>query len=795
MLHKPSSSSLLRRQRSDREAFALLGATALVGAATLVTVFVQPLDRVAVPFELFYLAIIATSLVWGWRVGALTLFLSGAITLLLKEAVHGVSGSRWDWVLSLVTGCAILLTLEVVRRRGPAVRFNLAPGSVRDRLLCNETLLRDIGGVLPGLAFYVDREERIRFINTPHHEWLGRPAEQLVGESLEVILGELYSEIRELSRSTLQGRPASGMLRAAFPKAGTRILEGRFVPDIDAAGAVHGYFALLIDRTEVQHAREALETSESDFLSVFELAGSGKVVWDADSGRLIRANRKFSELTGYSVAELGSMSITSIVEPEGGEASVIWPTLLGRSDSGWRYDFRIRRRDGGFCWVASAGELMRRRPNGARRVMAVFQDITEQKRYNVEREQLLESERAARGEAERASRLKDEFLAILSHELRTPLNAILGWVQLVRRGMGAPEKLEEGLAVIERNAKNQAKLINDLLDMSRISSGKIQLDRVPVDVRSLVESAAAGVRPLMDGRALECDVPRVPIAVLGDSARLEQVITNLLSNAIKFTPAGGGVGVRVKEQADSVVITVWDTGQGIAAEFLPYVFERFRQADGSTTRRHGGLGLGLAIVKQLVEAQGGQVSVHSEGEGCGSQFCISMPRARGVEMSVERVEGESHSESRGTSFEGRKVLIVDDERDAREFLLRMFEECDAKVVAAGSVDEALEIVDLERPALVVSDIGMPERDGYDLIRELRRRAFNDRSSIPAIAVTAFARPEDRDRVLAEGYEAHVAKPVRPAQLLAVAHQVMRRHAVAASVSELSEDRAPFAEAR
>jgi signal transduction histidine kinase/CheY-like chemotaxis protein len=410
----------------------------------------------------------------------------------------------------------------------------------------------------------------------------------------------------------------------------------------------------------------------------------------------------------------------------------------------------------------------------------LYEDV---RRAAEERKALLEAERAARAEAERVSLVKDEFLATLSHELRTPLNAILGWSQILRsRGFG-DEELTEGLEVIERNAKAQTQLIEDLLDMSRIISGKVRLDVQRVDLQDVVKAAVASVRHSADAKDIRLTVVTDPLAgpVRGDPSRLQQCFWNLLSNAIKFTPRGGKVQVGLERVNSHLEVCVVDNGQGIKPEFLPHVFERFRQADSSTTRSHGGLGLGLSIVKSLVEMHGGTVRAKSGGAGQGATFCIELPV-----MVVDPPEPAARREHpRGIAYnaaaaadhpslEGIRVLAVDDEPDARTLLRRVLEACGARVFVASSAKEGMALLRRERPDMIVSDIGMPGEDGYEFIRQVRMLSPEDGGRTPAAALTAFARAEDRTRALRAGYQTHVAKPVEPTELTAVVASLATR---------------------
>jgi signal transduction histidine kinase/ActR/RegA family two-component response regulator len=396
-----------------------------------------------------------------------------------------------------------------------------------------------------------------------------------------------------------------------------------------------------------------------------------------------------------------------------------------------------------------------------------------------QRAQLLESEQAARSEAERASRLKDEFVATLSHELRTPLSAILGWAHILREPAIEPDQIRAGVEVIERNARAQAQIIEDLLDMSRIIAGQIRLDVQQVDLADVVESALGTVRPAAEAKGIRLHTiidPKIG-AVRGDPQRLQQIVWNLLSNAIKFTPKDGRVEVSIARVNSHVEIAVADTGQGIRPEFLPHVFDRFRQADGSTTRRHSGLGLGLSIVKQLVELHGGTIRAKSAGADQGATFTVELPR-----MPVHAEESErAHPQTPAPvsfahepmSLTGLRVLVVDDEPDAREIVRRLLAGHGAVPECAASAIEALAAFRKMRPDVIISDIGMPEKDGYELIKDIREMEKSLGGTTPAVALTAFARSADRTRAMLAGYQMHLAKPVEPAELIATVASVSR----------------------
>ncbi len=389
----------------------------------------------------------------------------------------------------------------------------------------------------------------------------------------------------------------------------------------------------------------------------------------------------------------------------------------------------------------------------------------------------LSREQQARHAAEHANKIKDEFLATISHELRTPLNAILGWTSLLRSGMN-PEASARAIETVERNARAQAQLIDDLLDISRIISGKLRLDVTKVELERLIHAAVETVRPAAEAKSIRLQVLIDPNAgpVSGDAGRLQQVFWNLLSNAVKFTPKSGRVQISIERVNSHVEISVTDTGNGIAPEFIPYVFDRFRQADQATTRTQGGLGLGLSIVRQIVEMHGGTVSVESDGEGKGSTFSVVLPRLAAIPRHRNIEEEREHPRVSKDDFvsidcapelDGLKVLVVDDEADARDLLQEVLEMCGSEVVTTSTAAEALETLRNGKFDVLVSDIGMPGEDGYSLIEKVRLLSDAEGGRTPAIALTAYARVEDRIRALKAGFQAHLPKPVEPVELAAV----------------------------
>jgi len=414
--------------------------------------------------------------------------------------------------------------------------------------------------------------------------------------------------------------------------------------------------------------------------------------------------------------------------------------------------------------------------------LTIIEDVTERVAREAElqaqieaRTRLLSSEKLARNEAERANRLKDDFLATISHELRNPLNAILGWAHMLRLGKLTPPNVERAVETIYRNAKSQAQLVSDLLDVSRIISGKLRLDVRQVDLISIVNAAIDSIRPATEAKSIRLQTMLDPAAgpLSGDADRLQQIVWNLLTNAVKFTPKGGRIQVKVQRIDSHVEIVVSDSGVGISKEFLPYVFDRFRQADASTTRTQGGLGLGLSIVHQLVDLHGGSVSVQSEGEGKGATFTINLPFVGVIssQKEPERVNPVHNDQIISLdglpSLQGLKVLVVDDEADTRELIREVLKECGSEVILSRSAAEALEALEQYKPDILISDLGMPDEDGYSLITKIRALPSERGGHIPAAALTAYARAEDRMRVLRSGFQFHLPKPVDSAELVTV----------------------------
>jgi len=390
--------------------------------------------------------------------------------------------------------------------------------------------------------------------------------------------------------------------------------------------------------------------------------------------------------------------------------------------------------------------------------------------------ELLGREQAARVSAERASRLKDQFLAIVSHELRTPLNAVLGWADVLRRGRMGEAQRAAALDAIYRSAKRQAQLIDDLLDVARIMSGKLRLDQTVVDFRGVIRDALLAVQPLTVAKRLEITVDADPgvSLIYADASRLQQVVANLLSNAVKFTPSGGALHLRLRQVDADVELEVADTGEGIPSDFLPSVFEAFRQADGSTTRVQGGLGLGLSIVKHLVEAHRGSIRVRSDGLGRGATFTVRLPVGTGIPDGVAPAPTYTVNASADRSLAGISVLVVDDDLESRELVAAQLRQHDAVVLTADSAAHAFDVLQHERIDVLLADIAMPGEDGYSLVRRLRALQPAAAATIPAAAITALARDDDRRRALQAGFQLHMPKPIDPSSLIAAVSELYDR---------------------
>ena len=568
-------------------------------------------------------------------------------------------------------------------------------------------------------------------------------------------------------------------------------------------GEIVGASKIARDITEQRQARRALDEASERLKLALDAAQLGDWSWDAKTD-LVTLSETAALLFGIPPGP--SMTWTEMrqllhSEDRDRARSAIVEAVANHSY--YDIEYRVERSDESEVWVSAKGRGIYADDGTVLGMLGFVQDISTRKRneetLRAQAEELFtlnETAQRARADAERtaaqnerlyrqaeeSSRLKEEFLATISHELRTPLSAILGWTRMLRMGQLSPENSAKALDTIERNARAQAQLVDDLLDVSRIITGKLRMDVRPADPNSFIDAAVEAVKPAADAKGVRLQkvVDTAPISIPGDPVRLQQVVWNLLSNAIKFTPRGGRVQIRSARVNSHLEIVVSDTGQGILPDFLPHVFDRFRQADQKTSRQHGGMGLGLAIVRHLVEMHGGNVQASSEGEGKGATFTVMLPitPVYQVDSSGSRVHPAARdllpANDITDRLDGLTILVVDDEPDTRDLLKQGLEYCGATVRVAASAFAALNEIKMSLPDILISDIGMPGSDGYELIREVRRLPAAQGGRLAAIALTAYTRTEDRLQALRAGYDMHVPKPIELAELVAVAVTVARR---------------------
>jgi PAS domain S-box-containing protein len=526
---------------------------------------------------------------------------------------------------------------------------------------------------------------------------------------------------------------------------------------------------------ERQRILEVLRQSEERYRYLAEAIP--QLVWTTDAnGEATYFNQNWCNYTGLTLEQsLGSGWMAALHPDDFPDTYEAWSSAVNNGTL-YEIEYRFKRAaDASYRWLLARGFPLKDEQGNVVNWFGTCTDIDEQKQLQQERAHLLELEQAARTKAETANRIKDEFLAILSHELRTPMNAILGWSKFLQSGQLEPEKASQAIATIERNAKLQVQLIEDLLDISSILQGKLTLNVTNVDLESIVLSALETMALAAQTKSIDVSTAFEPNLgpVLGDSTRLQQVVWNLLSNAVKFTPNGGKVEVRLLKADGYAQIIVSDTGKGISAEFLPYAFDYFRQADSSSTRKFGGLGLGLAIVRNIVEMHGGTVTAQSQGEDQGATFTVKLPLLQ--EKNQDLIAEQNQSSDLKPHFlclAGVQILVVDDDRDSLDFVAFVLEEDGAEVIAVSSALEALQVIEQQKPDVLVSDIGMPDMDGYTLMRQVRAWNAEQGEKVPAIALTAFASKCDSQQALEAGFQMHLSKPVNPEELVAAIAQLV-----------------------
>jgi PAS domain S-box-containing protein len=546
-------------------------------------------------------------------------------------------------------------------------------------------------------------------------------------------------------------------------------------PIYDPAGRMVSTIATFIDIGERKLAENALRESEERFAKAFQASPDALIITRIADGTILEVNDSFVSLAGYERDELigkSTLALGIYLDPTNRDRAL---AILKEKGSVRDYEFAMKRKSGEALWVLFSAQPIDLR--GEHCWLTIGRDITERKHVEQERERLLLQEKRAREEAEAASRMKDEFLATISHELRTPLTSILGWATMLTGGLLSETQTRHALDVIEQSAKSQVRLVDDILDTSRIITGRLKLDAHPIDIEQVLQAAVDVIRPAADAKriTLRTVVDDHGSLVFGDTNRLQQVIWNLLFNSVKFTDEGGSIEARLSRSGGQVEISVTDTGIGIEPEFLPHVFDRFRQADSTATRRYGGMGLGLAIVRHVVEMHGGSVSAFSKGKGCGSTFKVRFPEASPQLVSQSKqpaVESEVSQTAQPRrrppqKLRGVRVLVVEDDRDTLEMLSFILDKSGAEVITAASTKEAIKALERWRPDALVSDLAMPDQDGYELIGQVRSLSRDRGGNTPAVALSAYTRTEERMRALAAGFQMHLSKPVDPEKLIAV----------------------------
>jgi PAS domain S-box-containing protein len=640
------------------------------------------------------------------------------------------------------------------------------------RLRAQEKLLRITLASVGDAVIATDEHGHVTFMNGVAEHITGWTADDAVG----CLLDHVFVIVNEHTGRSVES-PVTRALRdgtivglanhtVVIARDGTRRpVDDSAAPIHDETGRVFGAVLVFRDISERRRTEQGLQR-----LAAIVESSDDAIVSKTLDGVITSWNHGAEQIFGYRASEVIGRPITILFSPDrlGEERE-----LLARIARGERVDHfetvRIRK-DGVAIHVSVSLSPIRNEAGEVTGVSKIARDISE-------RVQLLARESSARREAEEASRIKDQFLATLSHELRTPLTSIFGWTRMLRSGELDAETTARALDVIERNCRAQMDLITDLLDVSRIIVGQMTLRTTRLSVDRVVRAAVETIRPAAMAKNIDLDLSCEPAPpVLGDPDRLQQVAWNLLSNAVKFTPSGGRVTVKVSAAPSTVNVVVSDTGIGIDADLLPYIFDRFRQADSSTTRVHGGLGLGLAIVRHLVELHGGVVHAASEGAGRGATFTVSLPAASVSAPDRHPAIGVAEEQPTPTRLDRLRVLVVDDDPDARDLVAEVLRRSGGVVVTAASTAEALATIGADRPQILVADIGMPGEDGYVLVRRLRQLDDRELASIPALALTAYAQATDRDRALAAGFQAYIAKPVDPVALVRAAAALARGRA-------------------
>jgi PAS domain S-box-containing protein len=766
-----------------------------------------PLLETGRGFVAYSPAIAIITLVAGWRYGLLCTVLVMLLSLALYPALRDLDSARAAalllFLLSNVVMVAIAESFRRARARSVAEmsasraheaelrREIAARRSAEQALRDREEQFRALADNMSQFAWMADAQGWIYWYNRRWYDYTGTDFQQMQGWGWKSVHHPEHVDrvVTRIQHSWDSGEPWED----TFPLRGRdgqyRWFLSRAQPIRDESGHILRWFGTNTDVTEQLNIEEKLRSRENEIRLIADHAPVMIARCDREH-RYQFMNRAYADLFGLIPENCVGIHIAEVVGQDGYAGL---RQFLERTFAGEQVEFEtvVPYTTQGERLVRCVCAPERDDAGVVRSMVAAVSDITERHQLHAdlarlasERENLLLAERAARSEAESANRIKDDFLATLSHELRTPLSVIVSWSRiLLRQAKKDDANLARGLKLIVDNAMAQSRLIADLLDMSRIAAGKTQLELSQCDAVDLVAQAVAAQRPVAEAKGVVLRIAQEPHAavIMGDVTRLQQVLWNLIGNAIKFTPAGGRVAVTTLQLDDFFLITVRDSGEGIAPEFLPLLFDRFRQADGSSARRHGGLGLGLAIVKQLVELHGGEVSAASEGLGCGSNFTVRLP----LLSSVDRVARETQEHFlvqsevlEANSLRGCRILVVEDEPSMLEHMTRILEEQGAEVTIADTAAKAIAALRTQAIGaefhLLASDIGLPGMDGYELIQRVRNELRLGPDQLPAVGITAFARDEDRERCLAAGFQAHLAKPYGISQLVANVRQLAAR---------------------
>src|SRR5690242_9069834 len=603
----------------------------------------------------------------------------------------------------------------------------------------------------------------------------GLSSDEVMGQRVDEVFPFLRAEGEESCISAALAGGDSVYEKHPYGPSRTGVFESRYAPLTDDDNNLIGGVAVITDITARRQAEDAAHTAYRQLSFHVESSPLAVIEWDSDF-RVSRWSESAERLFGWKADEVIGKHVNEwqFVFADDVDAVAL---VTNRQRQGVEVQGVLRNRnytrDGSILYCEWYNSVLRDDREKLVSVLSLVLDVTARQSAEEERAASLLRERDARRHAEEADRLKDEFLATLSHELRTPLTSILGWASMIRNGEVEGTNATRAIETIERNARSQARLIDDLLDVSRIITGNLRLDLHPLNLAPIVDAALDALRPTADVKGIRLQTRFEPeeCLVKGDSNRLRQVIWNLLSNAIKFTQRGGSVNIDLECVESTAHLLVSDTGDGISAEFLPYVFDRFRQAEGSISRKQGGLGLGLAVARHLVELHGGTITATSEGLGKGSVFTVDLPMTqerRDPARAEERKREVDRRRSRSgvVRLDGVHVLLVEDDEDSRKLLSTILKRYGARVTSTKSAAEALEAFESDLPDVMISDIGMPDHDGYELIRRLRSLPVEKGGATPAIALTGYASKKDRERALSSGYQQHVAKPVEQADMIA-----------------------------